>query len=77
MNSKVSPFVIENIDLLNVLCNPATKQIVTKAIFKTANKQLLSAITELILNCKQGLIPKSVQKSLTVKRGRTKKVLLI
>ena len=77
MNSRVSPFVTDNINLLKVLCNPVTKRAVTIAIFKTANKQLLSAIAELLLNCKKEAIPKSVKRTLTTKHGRAKKVLVL
>ena len=77
MTSKVSPFVSENIELLNVLCDSKTKGSVITAIFKTANNNLLSAIAEILLNCKQETIPKSVQKTLTIKRGRAKRMLLL
>ena len=69
MNSRVSPFVTDNINLLKILCSPFTKRTVTTAILKTADKHLLSAIAELLLNCKQEAVPKSVKKILTIKKS--------
>ena len=75
--TKISPIVIETIDLLSVLCNPKTKGTVITTILKTADKQLLTAIGEVIINCKISSIPKSVKNIFTVKRGRAKKLLTL
>ena len=74
MPIEVSAFVAANLRLLNTLCDAQTSTKVRNKLLKRANRPMIQAIQELLLNIKEENIPKVIigirkkGKKLSIKR---------
>lgn len=67
MLKHTSPFVLANIEKIKLLCDTRTTKRKRLAVLSRGNKQLVNAVTELVLNCKAPL-PSAVRSLVTNKK---------
>ena len=70
MYKDISPAVTAHITLLLALCDPVTPKRIVQKLLKTADKTLLTAIGELLLNSKDTTLPSKTKNLITKRRTK-------
>ena len=70
MYKDISPAVTTHLSLLLALCDPITPKRIVQQLLKTADKRLLTAIGELLLNSKDTTLSSKSKNLITKKRTK-------